>query len=133
MLVRATLILIALFVGGWMVFDGIHVLIYGRFFGPEKPGPWSAVVSSIGLNPLRFGVPFLARYPLASVCRGHAISVVLGVVWGPIRSDCNSLVSTDRHIVLSDLYCFAAHIQIETASAIRISECSNKIDRCCHL
>lgn len=27
MLVRATLILIALFVGGWMVFDGIHVLI----------------------------------------------------------------------------------------------------------
>jgi hypothetical protein len=64
----------------------------------------------------------LARYPLASVCRGHAISVVLGVVWGPIRSDCNSLVSTDRHIVLSDLYCFAAHIQIETASAIRISE-----------
>ena len=59
MLVRATLILIALFVGGWMVFDGIHVLIFGRFFGPEKPGPWSAVVSSIGLNPLRFGVPFL--------------------------------------------------------------------------
>jgi hypothetical protein len=37
MLVRATLILIALFVGGWMVFDGIHVLIYGRFFGPENP------------------------------------------------------------------------------------------------
>ena len=123
MLVRATLILIALFVGGWMVFDGIHVLIYGRFFGPEKPGPWSAVVSSIGLNPLPVWrpVPF-ARYPLAAVCRGHAISIVLGVVWGPIRSDCNSLVSTDRHIVLSDLYCLAAHIQIETASAIRISE-----------
>ena len=60
MLVRATLILIALFVGGWMVFDGIHVLIYGRFFGPEKPGPWSAVVSSIGLNPLRFGVSYLS-------------------------------------------------------------------------
>lgn len=38
MLVRATLSLIALFVGGWVVFDGIHVLIYGRFFGPEKPG-----------------------------------------------------------------------------------------------
>jgi hypothetical protein len=37
MLFRATLILIALFVGGWMVFDGIHVLIYGRFFGPENP------------------------------------------------------------------------------------------------
>ena len=37
MLVRATLILIALFVGGWMVFDGIQVLIYGRLFVPENP------------------------------------------------------------------------------------------------
>jgi hypothetical protein len=46
MLVRATLILIALFVGYWMVFDGIHVLIYGRFFGPEKPGPWSFTLAS---------------------------------------------------------------------------------------
>ena len=62
----------------------------------------------------------LARYPLAAVCRGHAISMVLGVVRGPVRSDHNSLVSTDRHIVLSRLYCFAARIQIETASAIRI-------------
>jgi len=38
MLVRATLILIALFVGGWMVFDGIHVLIWdvtGVIFGPR--------------------------------------------------------------------------------------------------
>jgi hypothetical protein len=61
MLVRATLILIALFVGGWMVFEGTHVLIYGRFFGPEKPGPWSAVVSSLGLNPFRFGVPLTAH------------------------------------------------------------------------
>jgi hypothetical protein len=34
MLVRAPLSLIALLVVGWMVFDGIHVLIYGRFFGP---------------------------------------------------------------------------------------------------
>ena len=65
MLVRATLILIALFVGGWMVFEGTHVLIYGRFFGPEKPGPWSAVVSSLGLNPFRFGVPLT----------GHTIGV----------------------------------------------------------
>ena len=37
MLVRATLILIALFVGGWMVFEGTHVLIYGRFSDQKNP------------------------------------------------------------------------------------------------
>jgi hypothetical protein len=36
MLVRATLILIALFVGGWMVFEGTHVLIYGRIQESES-------------------------------------------------------------------------------------------------
>src|SRR6266852_8495228 len=60
MIARSIVTLIALLVGGWMIFDGAHVLIYGKYFGPEKPGPWSAIVSSVGLNPFRFGVPFLA-------------------------------------------------------------------------
>lgn len=57
--------LIALLVGGWMIFDGIHVLKTGKYFGPEKPGPWSDVVAAVGLDPFRFGVPF----------------IVLGVLW----------------------------------------------------
>ena len=52
--------LIALLVGGWMVFDGIHVLSTGKYFGPEKPGLWSDAVASIGLDPFRLGVPFIA-------------------------------------------------------------------------
>jgi hypothetical protein len=56
---------IALVVGGWMIFDGIHVLTTGKYFGPEKPGPWSDVVAAIGLDPFKLGVPF----------------VVLGVLW----------------------------------------------------
>ena len=57
--------LIALLVGGWMIFDGVHVLRTGKYFGPEKPGPWSDVVASIGLDPFRFGIPF----------------IVLGLLW----------------------------------------------------
>lgn len=57
--------LLALLVGGWMIFDGVHVLTTGKYFGPEKPGLWSNVVSSIGINPFSLGVPF----------------IVLGVLW----------------------------------------------------
>ena len=57
--------LIAMVVGGWMIFDGIHVLSTGKYFGPEKPGPWSDVVASIGLDPFRFGILF----------------IVLGLLW----------------------------------------------------
>ena len=60
MIVKGIIAFIALSVGGWMIFDGSHVLIYGKYFGPEKPGPWSAIVSSIGLNPFKLGVPFIA-------------------------------------------------------------------------
>lgn len=42
-----------------MIFDGIHVLAAGKYFGPEKPGPWSHLVASVGLNPLSLGVPFI--------------------------------------------------------------------------
>lgn len=52
--------LIALLVGGWTIFDGIHVLTTGKYFGPEKPGPWSDLVAAIGIDPFKLGVPFIA-------------------------------------------------------------------------
>ena len=65
MVTKIVVSLIALLVGGLMIFDGIHVLRTGKYFGPEKPGPWSDVVAYIGLDPFRFGIPF----------------IVLGVLW----------------------------------------------------
>jgi hypothetical protein len=65
MSVKVILSLIALLVGGWMIFDGVHVLTRGRYFGPEKPGPWSDVVAAVGLDPFGFGVTF----------------IVLGLLW----------------------------------------------------
>ena len=65
MIAKVIVSLIALLVGGWMIFDGVHVLITGKYFGPEKPGPWSDLVSSVGVNPFDLGFLF----------------IILGVFW----------------------------------------------------
>ena len=59
MLRRATLLVSALLLGGWMTFDGIHVLATGKYFGPEKPGPWADLVAAVGLDPFALGPVFV--------------------------------------------------------------------------
>lgn len=54
------LTLIALLTGGWMVFDGIHVLARGKYFGPDKPGPWSNLFMAMGIDPFSLGPLFIA-------------------------------------------------------------------------
>jgi len=56
---KIVLSFIAISVGGWMIFDGAHVLITGKYFGPAKPGPWSSLVSAVGLTPFSLGIPFI--------------------------------------------------------------------------
>ena len=52
-------ILLATVCGGWMVFDGVHVLAVGKYFGPDKPGPWSDLVSALGVDPFALGPVFI--------------------------------------------------------------------------
>lgn len=40
--------IIALLNGAWMLFDGLHVLRTGKYFGPPESGPWSGVVKKLG-------------------------------------------------------------------------------------
>jgi hypothetical protein len=42
-----------------MIFDGAHVLLTGTYFGPKYPGPWSAVVAAVGVNPMKLGEVFV--------------------------------------------------------------------------
>jgi len=65
MIVEFSLFLLALLNGGWMLFDGIHVIRKGKYFGPEEPGVWSKIVASLGINPFSIGPVF----------------VVLGIAW----------------------------------------------------
>ena len=59
MIIRSIFTLIALLAGGWMIFDGVHVLLTGKYVGPEKPGVWSNVVSAVGIDPFSMGVSFI--------------------------------------------------------------------------
>ncbi len=50
-------VVLALFVGGWFVFDGARALVVGDYVTPKtgqyagQLGPWSKVVSAIGIDP----------------------------------------------------------------------------------
>lgn len=59
MLVKSALSIIALLVGGWMIFDGVYIHVYGKYFGPEEPGPWAGLVRASGLDPFSFGKVFI--------------------------------------------------------------------------
>ncbi len=65
MAVKLILVLLAGLAGGWMLFDGVHVLRHGKYFGPDLPGPWRHLPEALGIDPLRMGPVF----------------VVLGALW----------------------------------------------------
>ena len=55
----ASISLLGVVVASWFIFDGIHVLVKGKYFGPPEPGPWASVVKFFGINPFSLGVPFI--------------------------------------------------------------------------
>jgi hypothetical protein len=59
MLPRVALIVLGLITGGFQIIDGTHVLVTGKYIGPEMPGPWRHVVQAIGLDPFALGPAFI--------------------------------------------------------------------------
>ena len=57
--------LLGTIVGGWLIFDGVHVLVKGKYFGQQDPGSWASAVKLLGINPFSLGVPF----------------IILGLIW----------------------------------------------------
>ena len=41
-----------------MLFDGIHVLVRKKYFGPEVPGPWRLLPLALGVDPMKLGPLF---------------------------------------------------------------------------
>jgi hypothetical protein len=58
MILRVILILIAVWVGGYMVLDGSRDLITGNYFGSSL-GPWALLVQLAGFDPHHFGAVFV--------------------------------------------------------------------------
>jgi hypothetical protein len=45
--------------GGFMLVDGIYVLINGKYIGTEKPGPWSNIFSKFQIDVFKLGPLFI--------------------------------------------------------------------------
>lgn len=79
MLIKVVIILLAVLNGGWMIFDGCHVIKKGKYFGPPTPGVWSKIIASIGINPFSLGPFFIG---LGFLWLISSIGVVTGMPWG---------------------------------------------------
>ncbi|MFT3825409.1 MAG: hypothetical protein QM731_15935 [Chitinophagaceae bacterium] len=57
---KITLLLCSVLMGCYMLFDGIHVLAKGKYFGPPQPGPWAGIFTRMGIDPFRLGPLFIS-------------------------------------------------------------------------
>jgi hypothetical protein len=79
MIAKGLAVVVAVLAGGWMVFDGVHVLLRGKYFGPDRPGPWSAPFVKLGVDPFALGPLFIALGAAWLVC---LIALLSGQAWG---------------------------------------------------
>jgi hypothetical protein len=45
--------------GGYMLLDGIFVVLKGKYMGPEKPGPWANIFYKLNIDPIKMGPMFI--------------------------------------------------------------------------
>ena len=45
--------------GGYMLLDGIFVIVKGKYIGPEKPGPWANLFYKLNVDVFRLGPLFI--------------------------------------------------------------------------
>jgi hypothetical protein len=79
MITKLLTALIALLAGGWMIFDGVHVMLRGKYFGPAKPGPWSVPFLKLGIDPFRLGPMFILFGVIWLV---FLVAMLAGQTWG---------------------------------------------------
>lgn len=56
---RWLIAILAFINGAFMTADGVHVLLKGKYIGPEKPGPWAMLFEALGINVFQLGPMFL--------------------------------------------------------------------------
>jgi hypothetical protein len=79
MIGKIILTVIGALVGGWMLFDGMYVMLRGKYFGPEKPGPWSSLFIRAGVDPFKLG-PLFVTFGLLWIL--FLIAMLCGQAWG---------------------------------------------------
>jgi hypothetical protein len=56
---KILLAIIAFINGGYMLLDGIYVMLKGKYMGPEKPGPWALLFTKLEVNVFKLGPLFI--------------------------------------------------------------------------
>ncbi|TSA38728.1 MAG: hypothetical protein D4R64_01940 [Porphyromonadaceae bacterium] len=62
---KIAITILGLLNGGWMLTDGIYVLLKGKYIGPDKPGPWATLFYKLNIDVFKLG----------------PLSILFGVVW----------------------------------------------------
>jgi hypothetical protein len=45
--------------GAFMLIDGIHVMLKGKYIGPAKPGPWAGLFENFNVDVFKLGPLFV--------------------------------------------------------------------------
>lgn len=64
---KIVVIILSLLNGGFMLADGIYVLMNGKYIGPEKPGPWANIFQLFNIDVFKLG-PLFIVFGLAWLC-----------------------------------------------------------------
>jgi len=75
---KIAVIILSLLNGGYMLADGIYVLINGKYIGPEKPGPWANIFQYFNIDVFKLG-PLFILFGLAWL--GFVIAFVSNFTW----------------------------------------------------
>jgi hypothetical protein len=46
--------------GGYMLADGVYVLLKGKYMGPDRPGPWASLFRQVGIDVFKLGPLFIS-------------------------------------------------------------------------
>jgi hypothetical protein len=57
---KVLIVILGLLNGGYMLFDGIYVMLKGKYIGPEKPGPWANLFYKLKIDVFNLGPLFIA-------------------------------------------------------------------------
>jgi hypothetical protein len=56
---KLVFIILSVINGGYMLTDGIYVMLNGKYIGPEKPGPWAGIFYSFKVDVFKLGPLFI--------------------------------------------------------------------------
>ena len=75
---KLLLSILAVLNGGYMLLDGIYVMLKGKYIGPEKPGPWASIFAGFNIDPFKLGPLFIV---FGLLWTGWLVAFLTGQSW----------------------------------------------------